>query len=258
MSGWKRAVPRPCSSGCAHVCWSVPPPVCLLWLWPRWLFHCLSSWLQSLSGCALFPYFHVPSPFLDRRKVGGMSKLLPQVCNSQACGKHVASLHTTLRPKGGFEATPSPRAKAQVFPVCPHHAGYGGLWYLEAFLGSLWGCATGFLYPCFLTAHWINWRRILNSFLGTHQCLNLLSFWYLFSSSSSSKLYLVSGFPGGSDGKESACSAGDPWFDPWAGKIPWKRKWRPIPVSCLENSMDRGAWQATVLGSTKSLTWLSD
>ena len=133
--------------------------------------------------------------------------------------------------QGRLRGRPSPHAKAQVFPVRPLHAGNGGLWYLEAFLGSLWGCATGFLYPCFLTAHWINWRRTLNTFLGTQQCLNLLSFWFLFSSSSSSKLYLVSGFPGGSDGKESACSAGDPWFDPWAGKIPWKRKWQPIPVS---------------------------
>ena len=33
------------------------------------------------------------------------------------------------------------------------------------------------------------------------------------------------GFPGGSDGKESACNAGDPVFDPWAGKILWRRKW---------------------------------
>ena len=33
-------------------------------------------------------------------------------------------------------------------------------------------------------------------------------------------------FPGGSDGKESACNAGDPGFDPWVGKIPWRRKWQ--------------------------------
>ena len=35
--------------------------------------------------------------------------------------------------------------------------------------------------------------------------------------------------------------------DPWIGKIPWRREWQPTPViSCLENSMDRGAWWATV------------
>ena len=38
------------------------------------------------------------------------------------------------------------------------------------------------------------------------------------------------GFPDGSDSKESAYSAGDPRFDPWVGKIPWRRKWQPTPV----------------------------
>ena len=51
-------------------------------------------------------------------------------------------------------------------------------------------------------------------------------------------------FPGGSDGKESACNAGDPGFDPWVGKIPWRRRRNPLQYSCLENSMDRGAWWA--------------
>jgi len=46
--------------------------------------------------------------------------------------------------------------------------------------------------------------------------------------------------------------------DPWIGKIPWKRKWQPAPViSCLENSMDIGAWWATVQGAAKSWTQLS-
>ena len=40
------------------------------------------------------------------------------------------------------------------------------------------------------------------------------------------------GFPGGSNSKESPCSAGDlgPGFNPWAGKIPWRRGWQPTPV----------------------------
>ena len=37
------------------------------------------------------------------------------------------------------------------------------------------------------------------------------------------------GFPGGSEGKASACNAGD-GFDPWVGKTPWRRKWQPTPV----------------------------
>jgi len=38
------------------------------------------------------------------------------------------------------------------------------------------------------------------------------------------------GFPGGSYGKESTCNAGDLGFDPWVGKIPWRRVWEPTPV----------------------------
>ena len=39
----------------------------------------------------------------------------------------------------------------------------------------------------------------------------------------------VRGFPGGSDDKASACNV-RPGFDPWVGKIPWRRKWQPTPV----------------------------
>ena len=42
--------------------------------------------------------------------------------------------------------------------------------------------------------------------------------------------YLRHSFPGSSDSKESACSAGDPGFDPWVGKIPWRMAWQPTPV----------------------------
>ena len=33
-------------------------------------------------------------------------------------------------------------------------------------------------------------------------------------------------------------------FDPWVGKILWRRKWLPLQYSCLENPVDRGTWQA--------------
>ena len=38
------------------------------------------------------------------------------------------------------------------------------------------------------------------------------------------------GFPGGSEGKASACNVGRPGFDSWVGKIPWRREWQPTPV----------------------------
>ena len=47
-------------------------------------------------------------------------------------------------------------------------------------------------------------------------------------------------------------------FDPWVGKISWRRAWQPTQYSCLENPMDRGAWWATVHGVTESWTWLSN
>ena len=54
------------------------------------------------------------------------------------------------------------------------------------------------------------------------------------------------GFPGGSDGKESARNAGDPGSIPGSGRTPGEGDGNPLQYSCLENSMDRGAWRATV------------
>ena len=60
--------------------------------------------------------------------------------------------------------------------------------------------------------------------------------------------------PGGSDGKESACRTGDVGSIPGSGRSPGERNGYPFQYSCLENSMDRGAWWATVHGVTKSQT----
>ena len=58
-------------------------------------------------------------------------------------------------------------------------------------------------------------------------------------------------FPGGSDGKESACSAGDLGSIPGMGRALGEVNDRPLQDSCLENPMDRGAWWATVHGGHK-------
>ena len=55
-------------------------------------------------------------------------------------------------------------------------------------------------------------------------------------------------FPHSSVGKESACNAGDPGFIPGLGRFPGEGNGNPLQYSRLENSMDRGAWQATVHG----------
>ena len=71
-------------------------------------------------------------------------------------------------------------------------------------------------------------------------------------------LSLVEGFPGGSEGEESACNAGDLGSIPGLGRPPGEGKGNPLQYSCLENPMDGGAWQATVHGVTKSQTLLSN
>ena len=71
-------------------------------------------------------------------------------------------------------------------------------------------------------------------------------------------LYEHIGFSGGSDGKESARNVGDPGSIPGSGRSPGEGNGNPPQNSCLENSMDRGAWWVTVHGITKSGTQLRD
>ena len=59
------------------------------------------------------------------------------------------------------------------------------------------------------------------------------------------------------DGKESACNLGDPGSILRLGRSPGEGNGYPLQFSCLENSMDRGAWWVTVHGVTKSRTRLS-
>ena len=62
------------------------------------------------------------------------------------------------------------------------------------------------------------------------------------------------GFPGGSEGKESACNAGDLGSIPGLGRSPGEGNGYPLQYSCLENSVDRGAWWATIYDHKESDT----
>ena len=86
---------------------------------------------------------------------------------------------------------------------------------------------------------------------GTLRCL-------LQHHSSKASILWHSAFPGGSESRESACNVGDLGLIPGSGRSPGEGNGSPFPYSCLENSMDRGAWWATVQGAAKSWTWLSD
>ena len=69
---------------------------------------------------------------------------------------------------------------------------------------------------------------------------------------------MTGGFPGSSDCKEPACNAGDPDLIPGSGRSLGEGNGNPLQYSCLENPMDRIAWQATVHGVTKNWTQLSN
>ena len=70
--------------------------------------------------------------------------------------------------------------------------------------------------------------------------------------------YLRIDFPGGSDGKASVYNVVDPGSISGLGRSPGEGNGNPLQDYCLENPMDRGAWQATVHGVTNSQTRLSN
>ena len=71
-------------------------------------------------------------------------------------------------------------------------------------------------------------------------------------------MVMLWGFPGGSAGKESALNVGDLGSIPGLGRSPGEGNGNPLQYYCLENPMDRGAWQAIVHGVAKSRARLSD
>ena len=71
------------------------------------------------------------------------------------------------------------------------------------------------------------------------------------------KIFKRMGLPYSSDGKESACNAGNPRFIPGSGRSPGEVSVNPLQYSGLEN-LDRVVWWATVQGVAKSRTQLSD
>ena len=62
------------------------------------------------------------------------------------------------------------------------------------------------------------------------------------------------GFPGGTVVKNLPTNCRQCGFDPWLGRSPGGGNSNPLQYSCLENSMDRGAWKSTIHGVTESDT----
>ena len=66
--------------------------------------------------------------------------------------------------------------------------------------------------------------------------------------------HIFQSFPGGTSGKEPACQCRRckrSGFDPWVGRIPWRRKWQPTLIFLSEESHGQRAWQPTVHGVTR-------
>ena len=81
----------------------------------------------------------------------------------------------------------------------------------------------------------------------------------LFSKVIAPAMYILDwGFPGGSNSKKSTCNAGDPGSVLGSRRSPGEGNGNPFQYSCLENSMDRGAWWAAVQGVAGNQTRLSD
>ena len=89
-------------------------------------------------------------------------------------------------------------------------------------------------------------KRLCKEFLFV--LLAFLEYLLLFTSC----LSMMVGFPGSSDGKESACNAGDPGSIPGSGRSPGEGNGNPLQYSCLENPMDRGTMDRGTLQSMGS------
>ena len=75
-----------------------------------------------------------------------------------------------------------------------------------------------------------------------------------------SSLFLLSGLPRWISDKEFACQHRrhrSCVFNPWVGKMPWRRKWQLTPVSLFVKSHVQRSLKGCTLGVTKSWTWLS-
>ena len=95
-------------------------------------------------------------------------------------------------------------------------------------------------------------------YMYMYMCIYMYTHTHIDTDGHTQKQLWIQGFPGGSDGKASACNAGDPGSIPGSGRSPGEGNGNPLQYSCLENSIDEGGWQATVHGVAKSRTRLSD
>ena len=134
-------------------------------------------------------------------------------------------------------------------------------------LDLLWGICYSFLFFLFFSlqvgmsmyaCHTIVFWKHITCLISQVHTGEEFSFWWVILESHPCLIQVIFGWDFGSDHKESACNAGDLGSITGLGRSPGEGNGYPHQYSCLENSMDRGAWQATVHGIAKSWTQLSN
>ena len=107
----------------------------------------------------------------------------------------------------------------------------------------------GYLLLMYEIAFWLVMFPEVNVFLLID---SVLRYWSSFHPNQLPSSQWKTGIPGGSDGKESACNAGDLGLIPGLGRSRGRGHGNPLQYSCLENPMDRGDCRATVHGVADS------
>ena len=116
--------------------------------------------------------------------------------------------------------------------------------FLKAFLLHLYFGILYFDRYIILRKHYFYWDTAVIFTLTLYMCLSTVLLWCR--------------HPCSSNGKESACNAGDPGLIPESGRSSGKGNGNPLQYFCLENPIDREAWRATVRGFAKSWTRLNN
>ena len=114
--------------------------------------------------------------------------------------------------------------------ICSSNSFYSCLWGVKTLKSNLKSSIKANIWTC------------IGMYVFICICINIFSY--------------IGGFPGGLDGKEPSWNVGDPGLIP--GESPWRRKWQSTQVFLLENSMDRGAWGATVYGVAAGHDWATN
>ena len=134
-----------------------------------------------------------------------------------------------------YQAPTSSSFSSLIHPLPPSPSPFSSSFFFRVILGSN-GSTSSLL------------QRIVSSSTGLTQTM----FEQECKQSSWAKVSFFFPFPGGSDGKESASSAGDLGLIPGLGGSPGGGNGNPLQCSCLEHPMDRGAWRTTVHGIAES------